>query len=202
MSRKTFISYKHSEAQGLRDGIIRALGPGATYYRGETSASPDLTDYTTTTIKEHLKDMIFDTSVTIVIISPHMKESKWIDWEIEYSLTENSRHGRTSKSNGVVGVVMKYCGGYNWFRDTQVYLDGHREYCFHTGKVFDIISRNRSNKIGCTYVRNPDRSADELTRNYISFVDEETFLADPGRYIENAYDKCRNIDRYKISKVR
>lgn len=27
--------------------------------------------------------MIYSTSVTIVIISPHMKESNWIDWEIE-----------------------------------------------------------------------------------------------------------------------
>ena len=40
----------------------------------------------TETIKNHLKDMLFDTTVTVVIISPNMKKSKWIDWEIEYSL--------------------------------------------------------------------------------------------------------------------
>lgn len=85
MVHKTFISYKYSEAQGLRDKIIEALGEDASYYQGETSDSPDLTDTSTENIRKNLKDMMYDTSVTIVIISPHIKESKWIDWEIEYS---------------------------------------------------------------------------------------------------------------------
>lgn len=50
---------------------------------GETSESPDMSDLKTATIRKKLADMIFSTSVTIVIISPHMKESNWIDWEIE-----------------------------------------------------------------------------------------------------------------------
>mgnify|MGYP004513180377 FL=1 len=83
-THKTFISYKYSEAQQLRDDIIKAMGEKATYYKGETSDSPDLTDTSTKNVKKHLCDMMYDTSVTIVIISPHMKESKWIDWEIEY----------------------------------------------------------------------------------------------------------------------
>ena len=88
MARKTFISYKYSEAQDLRDKIIESLGDDAIYYQGETSDSPDLTDTSTENIKENLKDMMFSTSVTIVIISPNMKKSKWIDWEIEYTLKE------------------------------------------------------------------------------------------------------------------
>ena len=44
MVHKTFISYKYSEARNLRDDIIEALGDDATYYKGETSDSPDLTD--------------------------------------------------------------------------------------------------------------------------------------------------------------
>ena len=44
MAHKTFISYKHSEAQRLRDDIIEALGEDAQFYQGETSESPDLTD--------------------------------------------------------------------------------------------------------------------------------------------------------------
>ena len=43
MAHKTFISYKYSEAQELRDRIIKAFGDDASYYQGETSASPDLT---------------------------------------------------------------------------------------------------------------------------------------------------------------
>lgn len=107
MAHKTFISYKWSEAQQLRDDIIDALGEDASYYKGETSDSPDLTDTTTDNIKKNLRDMMYDTSVTIVIISPHMKESKWIDWEIEYCLKDETRKGRTSHNNGVVGVITK-----------------------------------------------------------------------------------------------
>ena len=65
MAHKTFISYKWSEAQDLRDDIITALGEDATYYKGETSESPDLTDTSTENIKKNLKDMMYDTSVTI-----------------------------------------------------------------------------------------------------------------------------------------
>ena len=65
MAHKTFISYKYSESRHYRDIILSALGNDAIYYKGETSESPDLTDYTTDTIKHHLKEMIYDTSVTI-----------------------------------------------------------------------------------------------------------------------------------------
>ena len=53
MAHKTFISYKWSEAQDLRDDIITALGEDATYYKGETSESPDLTDTSTENIKKN-----------------------------------------------------------------------------------------------------------------------------------------------------
>lgn len=58
MAHKTFISYKWSEAQQLRDDIIDALGEDASYYKGETSDSPDLTDTTTDNIKKNLRDVI------------------------------------------------------------------------------------------------------------------------------------------------
>lgn len=116
MARKTFISYKYSEAQGLRDRIIVAMGDDATYYRGETSDSPDLTDTSTENIKRNLRNMMYGTSVTIVILSPNIKQSKWIDWEIEYCLKSISRKDRTSHTNGVVGVIMKVNGSYDWLK--------------------------------------------------------------------------------------
>lgn len=65
MAHKTFISYKYSEAQELRNDIINALGKNACYYKGETSDSPDLSDTSTENIKKNLRDMMYDTSVTI-----------------------------------------------------------------------------------------------------------------------------------------
>lgn len=57
MAHKTFISYKYSEAQELRDRIIEAMGDDASYYQGETSDSPDLTDTSTENIKRVLRDI-------------------------------------------------------------------------------------------------------------------------------------------------
>lgn len=54
MARKTFISYKYSEAKQTRDRVIRALGIDATFYNGETSSSPNLAGHTNDNIKRNL----------------------------------------------------------------------------------------------------------------------------------------------------
>ena len=202
MAHKTFISYKYSESQKLRDDIIKALGDDATYYQGETSDSPDLTDDTTETIREHLKDMIFGTTVTIVILSPNMKKSKWIDWEIEYSLREYSRNGKKSKSNGVVAVIQKNNGNYEWLKSTTIHDDGHSSTHYDESKMYSIINNNRFNQNPKEYVCSKCKTVNALTGSYISIVSEDDFLSDPNKYIDNAYDKCQNVGNYIISKTR
>ena len=203
MAHKTFISYKWSEAQQLRNDIIDALGEDASYYKGETSDSPDLTDTTTDNIKQNLRDMMYDTSVTIVIISPHMKESKWIDWEIEYCLKDETRKGRTSHNNGVVGVIMKYNGGYDWFKTTYRNADGCSSITYEESKVYDIINNNRFNQNPKKYSCAVCKTVNSLTGSYIAYVDEETFLANPFKYINNAYDKSENdASGYDLTKTR
>ena len=192
MSHKTFISYKYSEASQLRDDIIDALGDDATDYKGETTDSPDLTDTSTENIKKNLKDMMYDTSVTIVILSPNMKESNWIDWEIEYCLKSISRKGRTSHTNGVVGVIQKVDGNYDWLQYTVTREDGHVNTRYHADKLFDIINKNRYNQNPVVYACEKCKSYDYLNGSYIAFVTEEDFLANPQKYIDNAYDKSEN----------
>lgn len=192
MAHKTFISYKHSEACELRDRIIKAMGEDAMYYQGETSDSPDKGDEKTAQIKKYLSDMLYDTSVTIVIISPHIKESKWIDWEIEYSLSLNTRKGRTSRRNGVVGVIQKVNGSYNWFKYTINKPDGHEVNGYHTELLYPIINNNRDNRVPKEYHCSECKSIDALTGSYISFVEEEDFLANVNKYIDNAYQKSEN----------
>ena len=192
MAHKTFISYKYDEAQRLRDDIITAIGDNAMYYKGETSDSPDLTDTSTENIKKNLRDMMYDTSVTIVIISPNMKKSKWIDWEIEYCLKDNTRKGRTSHTNGIVGVIMKYNGGYNWFKSTHINDDGCSFIAYEESKVYDIINNNRFNQDPKKYSCDVCKTVNSLTGSYIAYVEEETFLNNPNKYIDNAYDKSEN----------
>ena len=192
MAHKTFISYKYDEAQDVRDRIIGALGDDATYYRGETSASPDLTDTTTDNIKRSLRNKMYDTSVTIVVISPRMLESEWIDWEIEYSLKKETRRGRTSQTNGVVGVIKKCNGGYNWFKNYKTESDGCSVVYYNDELVFDIIKDNRCNQTPQIYSCNICKSINPLTGSYIAYVEEEEFLNNPQKYINNAYDKSEN----------
>ena len=192
MAHKTFISYKYSEARALRDRIIDALGADATYYKGETSDSPDLTDTSTENIKKNLRDMMFDTSVTIVIISPHMRESQWIPWEIAYCLKRTKRKNRTSQTNGIVGVIMKCNGSYNWFRQSVINNDGCSATSYRAQFVPNIIKNNRFNQTPPIYVCAQCRTVNELTGSYISYVDEDSFLQNPAIYIDNAYEKSEN----------
>lgn len=203
MAHKTFISYKYSEARDLRDRIIDALGDDATYYKGETSDSPDLTDTSTENIKKNLRNMMYDTSVTIVIISPNMKNSKWIDWEIEYCLKSITRKDRTSHTNGVVGVIMKYNGGYSWFKSTNHNDDGCSSVSYDETKVYGIINNNRFNQNPKVYSCSKCKTVDALTGSYIAYVQEDDFLANPSKYINNAYDKSENdASGYNLTKTR
>ena len=203
MAHKTFISYKWTEARGLRDRIITALGADAIYYKGETSDSPDLTDTSTENIKKNLRDMMYDTSVTIVILSPNMTESKWIDWEIEYCLKNITRKNRTSHTNGVVAVIQKVNGGYGWFKTIGTNCHGSSTTSYAMNKVFDIISENHFNSEPPQWHCERCETYDSLNGSYIAFVEEDLFLSDPNTFINNAYDKSENdAHGYKLRKYR
>ncbi len=187
MAHKTFISYKYSEARNLRDRIINCLRNDATYYQGETSQSPNYSDRTTEYIKEKLKDMIYDSSVTIVILSPNMNQSNWIDWEISYSLKEMSRNGRTSKTNGIVAVVQKdIWGGYSWLYQTGFW--GQK--ILNKNVISPLVTQNQDNL----------KSNYSGEQSYISIVTEDDFLKNPNYYLETAFEKCQNAWKYRITK--
>jgi len=203
MARKTFISYKYSEAADLRDEIIRKLGDDATYYQGERADSPDMSDDSVEQIKSSLKDMMFDTSVMIVVISPNLFQSNWVDWEIEYSLKEITREERTSHNNGIVGVIMKMDGNYDWLVSHAKAGDGCTYRMIDDTILYPIINNNRfnlntENKYTCPTCK----TMNSLNGSYISLITEDKFLGNPDKYIENAYDKSKSIDEYDISKVR
>lgn len=203
MARETFISYKYSEAQTLRDKIVTALGKDAVYYKGETSESPDISNTSVDNIKNNLKNMIFGTSVTIVIVSPAMIRSKWIDWEIEYSLKEYKRNSTTSRTNGIVCVVMKVNGNYDWIFSTEHHFDGCSSRITQNKYLYEIIKNNRFNlssddKYSCPQCKTSDR----LSGSYISLIEEDDFLINPSFYIENAHAKSQNLTSYNLHKQR
>lgn len=203
MAHKTFISYKYSEAQTLRDRIIKALGDNATYYKGETSDSPDLTDTSTENIKKNLTDMMYDTSVTIVILSPNLKKSKWIDWEIEYCFKNVTRKNRISHTNGVVGVIMKVDGGYDWLVTHSTDCHSTSVIDYKNDKLYQIIHKNHYNSNPHQWHCDKCKTYKWLNGSYIAYINEDTFLSNPQRYIDNAYEKSENdASGYDITKTR
>lgn len=202
MAHKTFISYKYDEAKDLRNRIIEALGDDATYYQGETSRSPDLSNDTTKTIKRNLADMIYDTSVTIVVVSPNMNKSEWIEWEIEYSLGEYTREDQTSHTNGVLGVIMNVANeGTSWLKTSNEKPDGCTVRSIKSSLLPEIINSNRFNQKPKVYACESCQTVSQLEGSYISLIDEDDFLNDPSKYIKNAYDKSQNLSNYVITKT-
>lgn len=201
MARKSFISYKYNEAKHTRDAIIEALGEDARYYQGERAESPDMTGATVECIKRSLKDMIHGSSVTIIVLSPNFTQSKWIDWEIEYSLCEYTRNDRTSNCNGILAVIQDN-SGYEWLIGTKTYPDGCTSRTVADDKLFNIIRNNRYNLITPEYICSQCKTLDILAGSYISIVAEKDFLADPNKYIENAFEKSKNSNAYRLCKDR
>lgn len=200
MAHKIFISYKYSESQGLRNKIIKKLGTDGTYYKGETSKSPNLSDYKTETIRKNLADMIYDTTVMIVIVSPNMKHSEWMEWEIKYALRDQTRNGRTSHANGVICVVQKNelyaqlgLDPYSWAKSYGGDWDA--------SKLFNVINQNRNNK-KTWYASDLTNLTDynNLSSHYVDIVTEDEFLKNINHHITCTFDKSQNLGTYNLVK--
>mgnify|MGYP003314736443 CR=1 FL=1 len=193
MIHNTFISYKYSEARDLRDRIIDSLGSEyAKYYRGEDGFTDDMSSLKAETIKKKLSDMMYDTSVTIVILSPNMKESKWIGWEVEYCLKHETRQNRTSHTNGLVGVIMKVNGNYNWLKNEMSNCHGTTVVGYNTSKLLEIINKNHFNSNPAIWHCDKCKTYDSEYGSYIEYVEEDRFLENPIIYIDRAYEKSEN----------
>ncbi|MBR0414038.1 MAG: TIR domain-containing protein [Clostridia bacterium] len=141
MGRKIFVSYKHNDndVKHLASNYY-TITTAADYvnylennifkqhiYKGEKQGE-DLSNYSESFIWNHLKDKLFDSTLTLVLISPNMKESyrrqrdQWIPWEISYSLRKTTRGGKTSQRNSILAVILpdKY-GNYDYFNQSNTF---------------------------------------------------------------------------------
>lgn len=98
---------------------------------------------------------------------------------------------------------MKQNGSYDWFKSISKKADGCESSSYDESKVYSIINNNRFNQNPKKYSCDVCKTVDALTGSYIAYVEEETFLSNPSKYIDNAYDKSENdADGYDIVKTR
>lgn len=135
MGRKVFVSYKYKDNDvkvmtdvtqptwpcDYVDYIQNKVLSSDDIYKGENS-DEDISFWSEDAIWSHLRDKIYDSTITIVLISPNMKEtgkwqrSQWIPWEISFSLRETTRNDRTSHNNAILAVILPdKSGSYDYY---------------------------------------------------------------------------------------
>ena len=193
MAQKVFTSYKYWDTSvaplynwgtggvytqtKVRDYVTifqtTASNAGIVINKGEAD-NEDMSMLSESTIRAKLWNRIYDSTVTVVFISPNMREwgkaenLQWIPSEISYSLREQSRSDRTSYPNSLVFVVIPDLGG--------------RYDYFHSMYHFTIVEKNINNGYG-------------------EVVAWNQFIQNIAYYIERANTRRRNTPNYKIVKT-
>ena len=224
MGKKIFVSYKYAddhvknlsiyENSTVRDYVTKfeeILDSSDNIYKGE-SEGEDLSKLSEDTIWQKLKDRIYDSSVTVIFISPEMKEEwkeekdQWIPWEISYSLKETSRKNKngdpvTSRSNAMLAVVLPdENNSYSYYLESKKCC-GSGCTTHYTNKLFTIIRKNKFNLKEATRKECDTGSTIWYGEcSYIKAVKWEEFIGNYNIQIENACERKDNIDNYKICK--
>lgn len=225
LGKKIFVSYKYADDQvkdlvlgensTVRDYVDEfegKLDSSDNIYKGE-SEGEDLSNLSDDTIWEKLKNRIYDSSVTIVFISPGMREKwksdrdQWIPWEVSYSLKETSRKNKngdsvTSHSNAMIAVVLPdENDSYTYYLEAKNCCSGGCT-MHHTNKLFEIIKKNKFNRIKNASKRTCDNN-DTIwsgTCSYIEAVKWSNFIEDYQKYVNSAVNRQEHIDEYNICK--
>ena len=222
MARKIFVSYKHRDSAvqpiarlgrgTARDYVDRleTLFDGDHIYKGERG-DEGIGTFRDETIESHLRAKIFDSSVTIVLISKNMKEigsaenDQWIPWEVAYSLRTKTRADRTSSANAMLAVVLPdESGSYQYFME-----QGACRQCstitWKRGSLFNILGNNMFNRKQPKQLRCGSPACGTVfhtddDHSYIHPVRWDYFVANINMYVELASRIKDSIDDYKMEK--
>lgn len=164
-----------------------------------------LKDFSEDYISSSLKDKIFRSSVTVVMISKGMKEiysqekDQWIPWEISYSLKEITRSDKTSRMNAVLGIVLpdEY-NSYEWYYTVNLACNCTTH---HTDKLFKILSRNMFNMKKPIETECNGLKIHHGEFSFIKTVKWEDFKEEPNMYLEKSIEIRNNKDIYEIKKT-
>lgn len=224
-SRKIFVSYKYKDwnvqplvgcaptadtdylctPRHYVDGIIALIGADH-IYKGELSGE-DASHLTDDTIDSKLKEKIFDSSVTIVLISPKMwdrstyEKDQWIPNEVSYSLRDKRRGDRMSTTNGMLAIVLPDINGSYQYAVVDRSC-GVREW--QTASLFRILNSNMFNRrnkkqtlcSSCWGYHHHDND-----HSYIFPVKWHDFIADHNAFIDHALALRERLSEFDLTKI-
>ncbi|NRA14955.1 MAG: TIR domain-containing protein [Oceanospirillaceae bacterium] len=218
MGRKVFVSYKHSDnnVEFLRDfgSTARAYVDYLIehrlhdeIYKGE--GDEDISHFRDDTIKTHLKTKIHDSSITIVLISPGMKNphqmeaDQWIPWEVSYSLKEITRSDKLSHTNGILAIVLPdQYGSYDYYITQPCSVCKTRQ--FGVKKLFQILQDNMFNSKDKSEIQGHCPSCNSTFyrggHSYIESVKWLDFLSNKDHYLDRAANIRDDRKSYNIVK--
>jgi hypothetical protein len=226
--RKIFISYKYGDANV--QALPGFVGPyeltTARHYVDALQALLDYTDHINKgekdeeslaafkdgTIASKLRGKIYDSSLTIVLLSPNMKDpscaedDQWIPWEIAMSLRELTRDGRVSGTNAMMAIALPDIFGQYTYAVVENSCASCHCTTWQTNSFFRIIQRNMFNRkkpnfSGCTahYPYNPPQIG--TNHSYIYPVKWGDFVQNIGLHIGIACSIHEEIDNFELSKT-
>ncbi|HLC95571.1 MAG TPA: TIR domain-containing protein [Patescibacteria group bacterium] len=220
MARKIFISYKYGDtgvqqiqrygeydattARHYADALQAKLDAADYINKGEDDGE-DMSGFKDETIESNLRNKIFDSSITIVLISKNMKDpylaedDQWIPWEIAYSMKEITRNGRTSGTNAMLAVVLPDENG------SYAYVVNHYPCVtsWDTPSLFKILgsnmfNRNQKNLYQCQTCRGYHHNGQD--HSYIHPVKWSDFINNINAYLDHAVGHQSNLDHFDIVK--
>jgi hypothetical protein len=220
MGKKIFVSYKYSDPNVMELGDYKENTTARSYvdkledilddlehiYKGEDDGE-DMSTLRDAAIASKLGDKIYDSTVTIVLVSKGMKEDDspeidhWIPWEISYSLKEQTRDGIKSKTNAVLALVIPdKNNSYDYYITDNLACNSRT---LNTNFLFQILRDNmfnRNNKEDSVRHCNGNKIY-EGSPSYIPSVKWKDFVNNPNYYINLALQNCGNRADFNVTKM-
>ena len=202
MANKVFISFRFSDGNKYKKELEELFSDVDDVIN--CSEDKDRSNMTDETIKKYLYEKLKNTSVTIVLLTPHsishqkLRNGKYDDWmydEIRYSLEDRE----WNRCNGLIAVYVPDA-------EQSIRSASTCTKCGQNCKTsviynFDNLVRKNMMNVRDDYKKNPCDGIYDLTDDsYCTLVSLEEFKKHYADYIQNADKKRHETYKYDIRK--
>lgn len=204
MARNVFISFRYSDGHLYKDDLASKFD--ASVDTVDYSEDEDRFGMSESTIKNYLYGKLKRSSVTIVLLTPQAITYKkdyagriddWIYDEVRYSLED--RDGNAT--NGLIGVYVPEVEDQLFQRKTHICsICNHESTVLSMNDFPNLVRRNMMN-VRPQYKKNKclgvfDRDYD----SYCSLISYSEFVSDIGHFVDLAFQKRTQLEKYELHK--